>query len=45
MVIEGDEDPGDPQRPGVGWVGRHHGPMDHDRAASPTLEATGDPIV
>ena len=45
MVIEGDEDPGDPQRPGVGRVGRHHGPTNHDRAAGLTLEAAGDTVV
>ena len=44
-VVEGNGNLGDPRRSGVGRVGRHRGPADHDRAAGPTLEAVGNPVV
>lgn len=44
-ATEGDGDLEDPRRSSVDWVGRHRGPMNHDRAVNPALEAKGDPIV
>ena len=44
-VVEGDEDPRDPQRPGVYWLGWRHGSVDHGGASGLAIEVVGDLVV